>query len=62
VNSTGQGLGADGGAHTGTPEALAEMLRGFARDGICHIQIWFQPNTLASVEAFAPILELLDRE
>jgi alkanesulfonate monooxygenase SsuD/methylene tetrahydromethanopterin reductase-like flavin-dependent oxidoreductase (luciferase family) len=45
----------------GSPADLAEALRGFAREGIDHIQVVLNPNTLASVERFAPTLELLDR-
>ena len=30
-------------------------------EGISHIQLWLEPNTLESLEAFAPVLELLDR-
>jgi probable F420-dependent oxidoreductase len=52
---------ADTGTLTGSPEMLAEGLRAFAREGISHLQIVFQPMTLASIEAFAPTLELLDR-
>jgi len=39
---------------------VAESLLGFAREGISHLQVWLAPNTLAGVEAFAPVLELLD--
>jgi len=46
---------------TGSPEMLAEALRAFAREGVSHIQIWFEPATLAGIEAFAPTLEILDR-
>lgn len=46
---------------TGSPEALAETLRAFAREGISHIQVALHPNSLAGIEAFAPVLELLDR-
>src|SRR5690606_36019067 len=46
---------------TGTPEEIAETLRGFAAEGISHIQVWLEPNTLAGIESFAPVLELLDR-
>jgi alkanesulfonate monooxygenase SsuD/methylene tetrahydromethanopterin reductase-like flavin-dependent oxidoreductase (luciferase family) len=45
---------------TGTPEQMAEALRTYAELGISHIQILLDPNTPASVEAFAPVLELLD--
>jgi hypothetical protein len=36
-------------------------LRAYAREGVAHVQLWLEPNTLESVEAFAPVLELLDR-
>jgi alkanesulfonate monooxygenase SsuD/methylene tetrahydromethanopterin reductase-like flavin-dependent oxidoreductase (luciferase family) len=44
----------------GPPERLAEELRAYAREGIGHVQLWLEPNTLESLEAFAPVLELLD--
>jgi hypothetical protein len=44
----------------GSPEEVAESLLSFAREGISHLQVWLAPNTLAGVEAFAPVLELLD--
>jgi alkanesulfonate monooxygenase SsuD/methylene tetrahydromethanopterin reductase-like flavin-dependent oxidoreductase (luciferase family) len=46
---------------TGTSEQLAELLRGFARTGIEHVQIFMAPLTRAGVDAFAPVLEILDR-
>jgi alkanesulfonate monooxygenase SsuD/methylene tetrahydromethanopterin reductase-like flavin-dependent oxidoreductase (luciferase family) len=45
---------------TGSPEDLAAALRGFAREGIDHVQVLLNPNTLASVEQFAPTLAMLD--
>lgn len=45
---------------TGTAAELAAMLRGFAREGIADVQIVLNPNTLASVERFAPTLAILD--
>ncbi len=45
----------------GEPEALAEELRAYARQGIGHVQVWLEPNTLRSLEAFAPVLAALDR-
>ena len=45
----------------GTTEELAESLRGFARAGIAHVQLVLDPNTLAAIEEFAPVLEILDR-
>jgi alkanesulfonate monooxygenase SsuD/methylene tetrahydromethanopterin reductase-like flavin-dependent oxidoreductase (luciferase family) len=46
---------------TGTPEEMAETLRGFAREGISHVQVWLTPTSRAGVDAFAPVLELLDQ-
>ena len=46
---------------TGTPEDLADALRGFAREGISHVQIAPLVNGVAGVEALAPVLEILDR-
>lgn len=45
---------------TGSPEELAAFLRSFADAGITHLQIWLAPNTPAGIEAFAPVLALLD--
>ena len=42
---------------TGTPDGLAAALRGFAEEGIDHVQVVLNPNTLASVERFASVLE-----
>lgn len=47
---------------TGTPAELAEILRGFAREGISDVQIVLNPNTLASVARFAPTLAILDAD
>jgi alkanesulfonate monooxygenase SsuD/methylene tetrahydromethanopterin reductase-like flavin-dependent oxidoreductase (luciferase family) len=46
---------------TGEPEAMAEIFRAFANEGISHVQIWLTPTSRAGVEAFAPVLELLDK-
>jgi probable F420-dependent oxidoreductase len=46
---------------SGSPEELAAVLRGFAGEGITHVQVWLEPNSLAGIEAFTPVLELLDR-
>jgi alkanesulfonate monooxygenase SsuD/methylene tetrahydromethanopterin reductase-like flavin-dependent oxidoreductase (luciferase family) len=46
----------------GSAERLADELRAYAREGISHVQLWLEPNTLDSLEAFAPALELLDRQ
>jgi alkanesulfonate monooxygenase SsuD/methylene tetrahydromethanopterin reductase-like flavin-dependent oxidoreductase (luciferase family) len=44
----------------GSPEEIAESLRAFAREGISHVQVWLAPNSLGGIEAFAPVLELLN--
>lgn len=49
-----------GGALSGSTEELATALRSYADAGIGHVQVWLDPNTVAGVEAFAPVLALLD--
>jgi hypothetical protein len=44
-----------------TTPGWAELLRGFAAGGIAQVQVWLEPNTIAGIEAFAPVLEELDR-
>ncbi len=44
----------------GPPELMAEELRAYAREGIGHVQLVLDPINLGSIEAFAPVLELLD--
>ena len=45
----------------GPPEAMAAVLRGYAAEGIGHVQLVVDPITEASVAALAPMLEALDR-
>jgi probable F420-dependent oxidoreductase len=45
----------------GAPEELAETLRAYAREGISHVQLMIDPIDRGSIEAFAPVLGLLDR-
>ena len=45
----------------GTPEALAAALRHYADLGIAHVQVQLRPNTVAAVEALAPVVEALAR-
>jgi alkanesulfonate monooxygenase SsuD/methylene tetrahydromethanopterin reductase-like flavin-dependent oxidoreductase (luciferase family) len=45
----------------GSPAVLADGLMEFAAEGISHVQIELQSNSLAEVEAFASVLEALDR-
>jgi alkanesulfonate monooxygenase SsuD/methylene tetrahydromethanopterin reductase-like flavin-dependent oxidoreductase (luciferase family) len=44
----------------GAPEEMAEALRGYAREGIGHVQLVLDPITRGSIEAFAPVLARLD--
>jgi alkanesulfonate monooxygenase SsuD/methylene tetrahydromethanopterin reductase-like flavin-dependent oxidoreductase (luciferase family) len=45
---------------TASPEEIAEMLRSYAREGLSHVQLWLTPNTIAGLEWFAAVLDLLD--
>lgn len=45
---------------TGSTEELAEAMRAFAATGIGHVQLVLDPNTVEAIEAFAPVLSLLD--
>jgi probable F420-dependent oxidoreductase len=45
---------------TGPPEVMAERLRAYADAGIGHVQLVIDPITRGSIEAFAPVLQLLD--
>jgi alkanesulfonate monooxygenase SsuD/methylene tetrahydromethanopterin reductase-like flavin-dependent oxidoreductase (luciferase family) len=45
----------------GTPEQIADALRAYARCGVSHVQVWHSPRTVAGIEAFAPVLEELDK-
>ena len=44
----------------GQHEEIARMLRNYAQEGLSHVQLWLMPNTIASLEWFAPVLTLLD--
>lgn len=46
---------------SGEPAEIAESLRGFAREGIGHVQLVLDPITLASIQSLAPVLAELDR-
>ena len=45
----------------GSPEEIAAGLRAYASAGVSHLQVRLQPNVPASWEAFAGVLEALDR-
>lgn len=46
---------------TGSPEEVAAGIRAFADQGISHIQLYFAPNTIQSIERFEKVLALLDQ-
>jgi len=46
---------------SGTPDQIAEELRAYAREGIGEVQVVLDPITLASLDEFAAVLEVLDR-
>ncbi len=45
----------------GPPQVIAGELRRYAGLGFGHVQVQLRPNTPAGVEAFAPVIEELDR-
>jgi probable F420-dependent oxidoreductase len=48
------------GPATGTPEELAELLRGFAAEGFDRVGLWIDPSTPEGVEELAKTLGILD--
>lgn len=54
---------AQGHAAPGTPaspEEIAAQLHAYAREGLSHIQLWLSPYTVAGLEWFKTVLDLLD--
>jgi alkanesulfonate monooxygenase SsuD/methylene tetrahydromethanopterin reductase-like flavin-dependent oxidoreductase (luciferase family) len=45
----------------GSPGEMAEELRGYAREGIGHVQLVIDPITRDSIERFAAVLRVLDQ-
>jgi hypothetical protein len=45
----------------GPSSVIAEGLRGYARAGVKEVQLVVDPITIGSIEALAPVLEILDR-
>jgi alkanesulfonate monooxygenase SsuD/methylene tetrahydromethanopterin reductase-like flavin-dependent oxidoreductase (luciferase family) len=43
-----------------SPAEVAATLRGYAREGLSHVQLWLTPNTIGSLEWFKAVLDLLD--
>ena len=46
---------------TGSPAEMAEVLGGYAREGIAHVQLVLDPITVDAIQAVAPVLTALDR-
>jgi probable F420-dependent oxidoreductase len=44
----------------GPPDAVADVLRAYAREGVGHVQLVMDPITRGAIEAFAPVLAALD--
>jgi hypothetical protein len=49
-------------AEPASAEEIAEIFRGYAREGLSHVQVWLSPSTIDSLEWFATVLERLDSE
>jgi len=47
-------------AYRGTSQELAAVLRAYAAAGFSEVQVWLNPCSLAGLEAFAPVLRLVD--
>jgi alkanesulfonate monooxygenase SsuD/methylene tetrahydromethanopterin reductase-like flavin-dependent oxidoreductase (luciferase family) len=45
---------------TGSTDEVAEVFRGFAREGIDHLQVYLNPATAEGIEQLAAVLERLD--
>jgi alkanesulfonate monooxygenase SsuD/methylene tetrahydromethanopterin reductase-like flavin-dependent oxidoreductase (luciferase family) len=46
----------------GSPEAIADTLRAFGSAGFTNIELIVWPATVATVDAMAPVIELLDAD
>jgi alkanesulfonate monooxygenase SsuD/methylene tetrahydromethanopterin reductase-like flavin-dependent oxidoreductase (luciferase family) len=46
---------------SGPPEAVADVLRAFAGEGISHVQVFLNPATSEGIEQMAVVLDHLDR-
>ena len=44
----------------GTPEEIADAIRGFGAAGFTQVEVLLWPPTLEALEAMAPVVELLD--
>ncbi len=46
---------------SGSPEEIAAKIHDYTRAQVDHLLVWVDPVSVEGVEAFAPVLELLDR-
>jgi hypothetical protein len=46
----------------GSPQEMADALRGFAREGIEEVQCGIIPGTTEGITAFAKVIRLLDSD
>ena len=46
---------------TGTPKELAAQIRRYAEARVEHMMVWIDPVSMAGIEAFAQVLEVLDQ-
>ena len=46
---------------SGTPAEIAASIRAYGEQGVSHLQLYPVPNTLATLETLAPILDELQR-
>jgi alkanesulfonate monooxygenase SsuD/methylene tetrahydromethanopterin reductase-like flavin-dependent oxidoreductase (luciferase family) len=46
---------------TGTPEQLANQIRRYAAARVEHMMVWIDPVSVAGIEAYAPVLNVLDQ-
>jgi hypothetical protein len=51
-----------GNAITGSTREIADAFRTFRAAGFTQLEFMLEPQTLASLEAMAPVLELLDAD
>jgi probable F420-dependent oxidoreductase len=46
---------------SGSPAEVAAAIHAYVPAGITHLQVWLSPSTPAGIEAFAPVLDILDQ-
>lgn len=46
---------------TGSLEEIAQTLGRYAELGVTHVNVWLEPNSVAGIEQFAPILDMVQR-